>query len=1028
MSVPRIFLLLLASIGGVSVFGDDPLESTFQQTVQPFLRTHCVECHDSDSAQGDLDLTTDQNVDDVVGRFRHWAVVLERLRAGDMPPEDAGSQPSDEQRQAMIRWIETLKQAEAKRTAGDPGLVLARRLSSAEYNRTIRDLTGVDIQPAADFPIDPANEAGFDNSGESLTMSPALLKKYLQAARRVADHLAITPSGLEFAPHPVITETDRDKFCVNRIIAFYRQQNVRLEDHLFVVWKAHTDDDQSISQLANTHRVSQRYCHTLHDALANGSRSPADDETLESGPMTALRAMWSEVIESSSNETEARESCQQMATFIEGFREQLVPEIPNLTAPQMNPGSQPLVLWKNRQFAANRRRLATKRLQPLQERIGSFDASDLSVPAADQVANLLSFPETEKPQESYVEELKRFCNLFPDRFFVSERARVYLDAKDEKKRGRTGRYLSAGFHSQMGYYRDDAPLYDLMLTDEERTTLDRLWVELDFVTSAPMRQYAGFIWFDRTDSKFMRDRVFDRYRAEDKDCIAEDKVRGLCDAYVAKAEKVGASDKALAAIRRYFDDMSKTFRSLETLKQQSQPVQLEAVLEFAERAYRRPLTNSDREEILSFYQHLRTEGELDHDESIRDCVVRILMSPHFCYRIDPASSSQDGQVQPLDGHSLANRLSYFLWSSMPDEPLMELAAQNALQDAQTIARESRRMLRDPKSHDFIREFMGNWLNFRRFDQHNGVDRERFPQFTDSLRLAMLEEPLRFFADVVSNDRSILDFLYANHTFVNRELAEHYGVTDAEWDTLVSEAGASEVAEKDRWTLLPEAGRWNRGGLLPMGVFLTRNSPGLRTSPVQRGNWVVQRVLGEHVPAPPAEVPELPEDESKLGDLTIREALARHREHPSCAGCHERIDSMGLVFEEFGPIGELRDRDLGGRKIDAKVVFPDGSHGDGIDGLKDYIRRQRENDFVDHFCRKLLAFALGRSLQLSDESLIADMKTNLRANQHRFDAMVDTIVTSPAFRNKRVQMLAIDSASPHHPPANQQPATETEPSP
>ncbi len=188
--------------------------------------------------------------------------------------------------------------------------------------------------------------------------------------------------------------------------------------------------------------------------------------------------------------------------------------------------------------------------------------------------------------------------------------------------------------------------------------------------------------------------------------------------------------------------------------------------------------------------------------------------------------------------------------------------------------------------------------------------------------------------------------------------------------------------------------------------------------MQRGNWVVQRVLGEHVPAPPAEVPELPEDESKLGDLTIREALARHREHPSCAGCHERIDSMGLVFEGYGPVGEMRDADLGGRLIDASVVFPDGGQGDGIEGLKDYIRRDTEKDFVEHLCRKLLAFALGRSLQLSDESLIAEMQSNLEANQYRFQSMIETIVTSPAFRNKRVQLASVDNA-PH---------SETEPSP
>ncbi|WDQ16865.1 DUF1592 domain-containing protein [Rhodopirellula sp. P2] len=1004
--------------------GSDSLETVFQDTVQPFLQQNCLQCHDDQSAEGDLDLSVDQNIDDVVKRFRHWAVVLDRLEVGDMPPEDADIQPNAEQRDAVIAWIESLKAAEAKRTSGDPGMVLARRLSSAEYDRTIRDLTGVDIRPAADFPIDPANEAGFDNSGESLTMSPALLKKYLQAARRVAEHMAITPAGLEFAPHPVITETDRDKFCVNRIIDFYRQQNTRVSDHLYVVWKHHQSPTQhSLEELAIQEGVSARYCQLLSELLGEETD---ESNQVSIGPIFALRTIWKEVAPSNASDSEARQHCENMATFIESLREKLIPDVPNLTAPEMNSGSQSLVLWKNRQFIANRRRFAADQLPPLPELMKTFDPNQLDLPAKDAVVASMQIPESESEQATYAKELDRFCNVFPDQFLVSERARVYLDQKKEKKL--KGRFLSAGFHSQMGYFRDDEPLCDLMLTDAQRETLDRLWLELDFVTSAPMRQYAGFIWFDRTDSAFMRDRVFDRYRAEDKDCISEEKVRGLRDTYAEKAERVGASPKALAAIRRYFDDLSQTFRSLEQIREQSEPVQLEAMLQFAERAYRRPLEPTDRDSLLAFYQYLRTEGELDHEESIRDCVVRILMSPHFCYRVDPThsgpaqsglstSASKDSKlpsgVEPLDSHSLANRLSYFLWSSMPDETLMDLASKDRLQDPSVLIEQTGRMLKDDRSQGFLREFMGNWLNFRRFDQHNGVDRERFPTFTDDLRQSMLEEPLRFFTDVIQRDGSVLDLLYADHTFVNRELALHYGVDEQQFDSLLKAS-----ASTDGWIKLPDASHVGRGGLLPMGVFLTRNSPGLRTSPVQRGNWVVQRVLGEHVPAPPAEVPELPEDESKLGDLTIREALARHREHPSCAGCHERIDSMGLVFEGYGPVGEMRDADLGGRSIDASVVFPDGGQGDGIEGLRDYIRRDREDDFVEHLCRQLLAYALGRSLQLSDESLVAEMKSNLQANQHRFSSLVETIVTSPAFRNKRVQLASVDSA----------PSSEPEPSP
>src|SRR5206468_2933945 len=178
---------------------------------------------------------------------------------------------------------------------------------------------------------------------------------------------------------------------------------------------------------------------------------------------------------------------------------------------------------------------------------------------------------------------------------------------------------------------------------------------------------------------------------------------------------------------------------------------------------------------------------------------------------------------------------------------------------------------------------GNWLDFRRFEEHNAVDRERFKAFTDELRKAMFEEPVRFVLDTARNDRSVLDFLFAKHTFVNPVLARHYGMP-------------TQVGGQDDWTRSDDAHKYERGGLLPMAVFQTKNAPGLRTSPVKRGYWVVRRVLGEKIPAPPAQVPELPADEAKLGDLTLREVLARHRADKACGGCHDRFDGIGLAFE------------------------------------------------------------------------------------------------------------------------------------
>jgi hypothetical protein len=201
----------------------------------------------------------------------------------------------------------------------------------------------------------------------------------------------------------------------------------------------------------------------------------------------------------------------------------------------------------------------------------------------------------------------------------------------------------------------------------------------------------------------------------------------------------------------------------------------------------------------------------------------------------------------------------------------------------------------------------------------------------------------------------------------------------------------------------------------MSVFLTKNAPGLRTSPVKRGYWVVKRVLGEEIPPPPAVVPELPRDEAKL-DLPLREVLAKHRKDPSCASCHARFDSFGVAFEGYGPVGERRSKDLAGRPVDAQATFPGGSEGTGFDGLRKYIKAHRENDFIDNLCRKMLVYALGRSLLLSDEPTIEAMKRKLAANGYRLSSLVESIVASVQFLTKRDKEVIAEKATIRQPPA------------
>ncbi len=327
---------------------------------------------------------------------------------------------------------------------------------------------------------------------------------------------------------------------------------------------------------------------------------------------------------------------------------------------------------------------------------------------------------------------------------------------------------------------------------------------------------------------------------------------------------------------------------------------------------------------------------------------------------------------------------------MPDEELLSHAAAGDLNKPAVLSAQVRRMLKDNRARALATEFGGNWLDFRRFESHNAVDRERFPGFTNQLREAMFEEPVRFITDLIQNDRPLLDLLYGDYTFVNRALAHHYGMPPVP---------DGQPGGPEEWIRVNDARAYGRGGLLPMAVFLTQNSPGLRTSPVKRGYWVARRALGEVIPPPPPTVPELPNDESK-SDLPVRELLAKHRENKMCASCHARFDPFGVAFEGYGPVGERRTVDLAGRPVDVQTTFPRGIQGAGIDGLIRYIRTNREKDFLNNLSEKMLAYALGRSLLISDEPLLDAMRAKLPASGYKMSALIETIVTSPQFLNRR----------------------------
>lgn len=1017
--IVRAALIAVAGTGCISMVpaamaasSDAALQEQFTQTVRPFVTQYCVGCHSGKAAAAGFNLKEYSSMQLVIADFPRWNIVSKKLTAKEMPPKVA-PQPAMDRRQRVIDWIQAVRTYQARRNAGDPGPVLPRRLSNAEYNYTIRDLTGVDLRPAREFPVDPTNPAGFDNSGESLATSPALLKKYLQAAHEVADHMVLTPDGITFAPYPMLVETDRDKYSIQRIVAFYNRQPTDFADYFEAAWRyehraALGEPRVTLASIAAESKVSAKYLPMVWGIL----EEPPSVERREVGPIAKLQAMWRALPDPNEKQPDLlRAKCVEMRDFVLRVRRDTAMQFAAPVVKGLSPWSQPLINYKFQEFNTHRRDFDHTALRvasdppPVVPEIPKYPGlgKEAAVRAAAvMLKNRAADPDLVVPdgqRELYEASFARFSSVFPDAFYIQERGRFFPDDTKDK-----GRLLSAGYHNVMGYWRDDLPLRQLILDDEGNQELNRLWNEFDFISDYTRRTWIQY-YFNQSGEVSGHGRESGSQRPSDEAVTAPQVVFGLRDEYLEKAKANPDNDPAaVEAIQYHFQWENDTMRAMERERAAAEPRHLDALLKFAERAYRRPLSKEERDSILAFYHELREKWGLTHEEAMRNSIAGILMSPDFSLRLDLVDASGDQavakvpvrrvsmrsslpvRVRPLSGYALASRLSYFLWSSMPDQELLAHAAAGDLQKPQVLLAQARRMLKDERVMGLATEFGGNWLDFRHFEQNNSVDRQRFPTFNDALREAMFQEPIRMIADMVQNNRSVLDLLYGDYTFVNPVLAKHYGMPEVPGDD-------------NNWVRVDNASKYKRGGILPMAVFLTENSPGLRTSPVKRGHWLVRSVLGEVIPPPPPVVPELPSDESK-SDLPVRAMLAKHRQNPVCAGCHSRFDEFGLVFEGYGPVGEARTKDLGGRPIDDSAGFPGGSKGAGYEGVLTFIREHRQNEYVDHLIRELLAYALSRSLMLSDEPTVERMRAQLTASGYRFDSLVAVIVASPQFSNIR----------------------------
>lgn len=747
MNRPQILLLLLFFVPLVRA------DIFFEQTVMPVLQEHCLDCHDPEDSDGDVIFLDARKPEDLAKHRKTWRSVAEQLRNYTMPPPKRKSQPTEDERNRIAEWIRYQLRESASKAGPYAGWVKARRLNRLEYDNTIRDLVGVNLNFSETFPLEGGGGEGFDNNSETLFLPPLLMERYMEAAQQIVDAAIVTPlQKRAFDPGEMLPE---------RAVG-----------------------DDSARRLGKGDEVS-----VLLPVYVTGEY----ELRLGAAPIASQSV--------------------ELSVAVDGLKAETVR------------------LERNRSDSGR----------------AGWQSVRLRLPRG---LHAISFG----------------CGKDGE-------AEVFrVEVEEQKRPANFGR--ASVHHRLLGVAPGAVP-------DEPRVAAERV-------------------------------------------------LRG-----------------------------------------------------FMARAFRRPLRSGEVERFVRLYDRAEERGD-PFEERMKLAIKGVLLSPHFLFRIEKPPTGNG--IEALGDHELASRLSYFLWSTMPDAELIELATAGELGDETVLRKQVDRMVRDSRFRTFSKSFVGQWLGTKDVGGRVAPTQNSIQHYyTPEVAAAMREEAVLYFHQLVQNDRSVLELIDADYTYLSGRLAKFYERDD--WKRF-------KVDEFERVALTD--GR--RGGLLGMGAVLALTSHFKQTSPILRGAWILDTLLGTPVPPPPPNVPPAPKKDKQGKKLSTREMLALHRENTSCAACHNLIDPIGFGLENFDFLGRWRD-EAGGKPIDVSGSLPSGETFAGPKELKTVLLR-RSDVFVRHLIRKVLGYALGRSLVDEDDSTIERIARRLEAGDRGAGQLIAEVVLSVPFRNKQ----------------------------
>ena len=894
---------ILASGGATSwgeIFDD---QAVLQNEVTPLLEQFCSGCHREDRAKGGVNLRKYPDLASIRSDLKTWERVIDNLETEEMPPKGEAT-PTAEVRQSLVRTLQALV-SKVDCTIPNPGRVTLRRLNRIEYSNTVRDLLGVDIRPADDFPLDDVGY-GFDTIGDVLSLPPLLMEKYLAAAERLVDRAFVAPKS------------------ASGVIRSWTARELQ-------------GDAKDVSDAPGGLRMG-----------SNGQLGVRFDFPAKGKYVLRVKAYGEQ----------AGAEAAKMAIRLDGSVLRTV----DVAATVSQPGEY------ETEIAIARPGTRTIAIQFLNDFFRPGEGAGATIDR-----NLVV---------STIELIRAETGwLWPVDSFDSRKLTGGSEAGQVRALSSSGEISASIQANADGNYQIDFVAYGTQAGGEPVRAALQVDGKQVHIFDIPAVEAMPGVYSYRVVLKHGKHIISlaflnDYYRPDDPDPAK----RGDRNFFVKSLAVSGSAPASLPdshqrlIIRQPKNDADWKSAARDCLGP------------LLYKAYRRPVRMEEVERFVNLVEMVHEDGE-SFERGIKLAVEAMLVNPQFLYHVEldrkrKSEGVENGLVRPLNEWELASRLSYFLWSTMPDDELMRMARDKRLQDDAVLVAQVRRMLADPKSRSLVENFAGQWL-YLRLLKNVSPDKERFPAFSEQLRGDMLRETESFLESVIKEDRSILDLIDSDDVFVNERLAKHYGIDGVEGDQF-------------RRVMLP--GGHVRGGLLTQASLLTLTSNPTRTSPVKRGKFLLEQVLGTPPPPPPPNVPEL--DGDKKGPLqgTLRQRMEQHRSNPSCASCHAKLDPLGFGFENFNAIGAWRDQD-GESPVDASGVLPGGTQFNGVQGLKQFLLQERSEQFTRTLAEKLLIYGLGRGLEPSDRCAVDTIVESVGKDSYRFSTLITEIIKSDPFRKR-----------------------------